>query len=100
VDYSEHLKSARYYLEEARKLLERGDPYDAAEKTWAAVKHATMALTMTTLNETAHHQRVSPGEHSLKTPLSRQDLVRKRRPDGLRTILTLGVSCMVTASMD
>jgi len=59
VDYSEHLKSARYYLEEARKLLERGDPYDAAEKTWAAVKHATMALTMTTLNETAPPKGVS-----------------------------------------
>jgi HEPN domain-containing protein len=44
--YGEHLKSARYYLEEARKLLERGDPYDAAEEVWAAVKHATIALTM------------------------------------------------------
>ena len=59
VDYSEHLKSARYYLEEARKLLERGDPYDAAEKAWAAVKHATMALTMATLNETAPPKGVS-----------------------------------------
>ena len=59
VDYSEQLRSARYYLEEARKLLERGDPYDAAEKTWAAVKHATMALTMTVLNETAPPKGIS-----------------------------------------
>ena len=57
--YSGHLRSARYYLEEARKLLERGDPYDAAEKAWAAVKHATMALTMATLNETAPPKGVS-----------------------------------------
>jgi HEPN domain-containing protein len=59
VGYSGHLRSARYYLEEARKLLERGDPYDAAEKAWAAVKHATMALTMATLNETAPPKGVS-----------------------------------------
>ncbi len=57
--YGEHLRSARYYLEEARKLLERGDPYDAAEKAWAAVKHATMALTMTVLNEAAPPKGIS-----------------------------------------
>jgi hypothetical protein len=33
VDHKEHIKTARFYLEEAYKLLERGDPYDAAEKT-------------------------------------------------------------------
>jgi HEPN domain-containing protein len=59
VGYGEHLRSARYYLEEVRKLLERGDPYDAAEKAWAAVKHATMALTMTVLNETAPPKGIS-----------------------------------------
>jgi Archaeal PaREP1/PaREP8 family. len=57
--YGEHLKNAKYYLEEARKLLERGDPYDAAEKTWAAVKHATIALTMAFLNEATPPKGVS-----------------------------------------
>jgi hypothetical protein len=37
VDLKEHIKTARFYLEEAYKLLERGEAYDAAEKTWAAV---------------------------------------------------------------
>ena len=37
------LEMAKHYLEEARKRLERGDPYDSAEKVWAAVKHATTA---------------------------------------------------------
>jgi hypothetical protein len=44
---------ARQYLSEAFKLLERGDPFDAAEKIWAAVKHATTALTMSVLGEVA-----------------------------------------------
>ncbi|MFP3157860.1 MAG: PaREP1 family protein [Caldivirga sp.] len=57
--YSEHLKNAKYYLEEARKLLERGDPYDAAEEAWAAVKHATIALTMAFLNEATPPKGVS-----------------------------------------
>jgi len=57
--YGEHLKSARYYLEEARKLLERGDPYDAAEEAWAAVKHATIALTMAFLSEATPPKGVS-----------------------------------------
>jgi len=42
----EHLKISRHYLAEAFKLLERGDPFDAAEKVWVAVKHATTALAM------------------------------------------------------
>jgi len=53
VDLKEHIKTARFYLEEAHKLLERGDAYDAAEKTWAAVRHATIALTTTFLKEAA-----------------------------------------------
>jgi len=57
--YGEYLKSARYYLEEARKLLERGDPYDAAEEAWAAVKHATIALTMAFLSEATPPKGVS-----------------------------------------
>jgi hypothetical protein len=39
------VKAARWYLERAYELLARGDPYDAAEKVWAAVKSATEALT-------------------------------------------------------
>ena len=34
-------------------MLERGDAYDAAEKTWAAVRHATTALTTAFLKEAA-----------------------------------------------
>jgi HEPN domain-containing protein len=49
--YEEHLGIARYYLEEAYRLLERGDPFDAAEKVWAAVRHATIALTLKVLGE-------------------------------------------------
>jgi len=40
----EHLETARAYLEKAREHLAREDPYDAAEKVWAAVWHATIAL--------------------------------------------------------
>jgi len=36
-----HIETARAYLEEAREHLKREDPYDAAEKAWAAVRHAT-----------------------------------------------------------
>ena len=39
-----HIETARVYLEKARELLEREDPYDAAEKAWAAIWHATIAL--------------------------------------------------------
>jgi len=45
VSARKHLETARAYLEKAREHLERGDPYDAAEKVWAAVWHATIALT-------------------------------------------------------
>jgi len=45
----DHLDMARQYLDEAFKLLERGNPFDAAEKVWTAVKHATIALTMRVL---------------------------------------------------
>ena len=40
-----HVEDAKAYLEESRRLLERGDPYDAAEKAWAAVWRSTIALT-------------------------------------------------------
>jgi uncharacterized protein (UPF0332 family) len=39
-----HIEAARAYLEKAREHLKREDPYDAAEKVWAAVWHATIAL--------------------------------------------------------
>ena len=54
-----HIEMARHYLEEAFKFLERGDPYDACEKVWASVKHATMALTMRIFNEVAPPKNVS-----------------------------------------
>jgi len=55
----DRLAMARRYLDEAYKLLERGDPFDAAEKIWAAVKHATTALTITVLKEAAPPKGVS-----------------------------------------
>lgn len=56
---ADHLNMARQYLGEAFKLLERGDPFDAAEKIWAAVKHATTALTTSVLGEAAPPKGVS-----------------------------------------
>jgi len=47
----DHLAMARRYLDEAYKLLERGDHFDATEKIWATVKHATTALTIAILKE-------------------------------------------------
>jgi uncharacterized protein (UPF0332 family) len=58
-DAVDHLAMARQYLVEAYKLLERGDPFDAAEKIWAAVKHSTIALTMAVLKEAAPPKGVS-----------------------------------------
>jgi hypothetical protein len=55
----DHLSTAKQYLTEAFKLLERGDPFDAAEKIWAAVKHATIALTLRVLGEAAPPKGVS-----------------------------------------
>lgn len=40
----EHMEMAEQYLARAFEHLERKDPYDAAEKIWAAVRHATIAL--------------------------------------------------------
>jgi HEPN domain-containing protein len=57
--YEEHLKNARQYLDKAYELLERRDPYDAAEKIWAAVKHATIALTLRVLGEATPPKGVS-----------------------------------------
>jgi len=57
--YKGHLKAARHYLKGACELLERGDPYDAAEKIWATVKHATTALTAAALGEVAPLKGVS-----------------------------------------
>jgi len=56
---TDHLNMAKQYLSEALKLLERGDPFDAAEKIWAAVKHATTTLTMSVLGEAAPPKGVS-----------------------------------------
>jgi uncharacterized protein (UPF0332 family) len=58
-DAVDHLAMARQYLVEAYKLLEREDPFDAAEKIWAAVKHATTALTIVVLKEAAPPKGVS-----------------------------------------
>jgi uncharacterized protein (UPF0332 family) len=58
-DAVDHLAMARQYLVEAYKLLERGDPFDAAEKVWAAVKHSTIALTMAVLKEATPPKGVS-----------------------------------------
>jgi HEPN domain-containing protein len=55
----DYLAMARYYLEEAYKLLSRGDSYDACEKVWASVKHATMALTLRILGEVSPPKGVS-----------------------------------------
>jgi len=55
----EYLNISRHYLDEAFKLLERGDPFDAAEKIWVAVKHATTALAMRILGEAAPPKGVS-----------------------------------------
>jgi HEPN domain-containing protein len=55
----DHLAMARRHLDEAYKLLERGDHFDAAEKIWAAVEHATTALTITVLKEAAPPKGVS-----------------------------------------
>ena len=40
----EHMEMAEQYLARAFEHLERKNPYDAAEKIWAAVRHATIAL--------------------------------------------------------
>jgi len=58
-DTTDHLNMARQYLDEAFKLLEHGDPFDAAEKVWAAVRHATIALTMRVLGEVTPSKGVS-----------------------------------------
>ena len=45
----EILGATRRYLNEAYKLVEKEDYIDACEKIWAAVKHATTALTLALL---------------------------------------------------
>jgi HEPN domain-containing protein len=74
---TDHLNMARQYLSEALKLLERGDPFDAAEKIWATVEHATTALTMSVLGEAAPPKRVSwrsfVKEAFVKAGLSREE---------------------------
>jgi HEPN domain-containing protein len=57
--YEEHLDVARHHLTEAYKLLERGNPFDAAEEVWVAVRHATMALTLKVLGEVTPPKGVS-----------------------------------------
>jgi uncharacterized protein (UPF0332 family) len=44
-EITKSIEIAEYYLLEARKLMERGDVHDAAEKVWAAIRSATQALT-------------------------------------------------------
>ena len=73
----EYLNISRHYLDEAFKLLERGDPFDAAEKVWVAVKHATTALAMRILGEVAPPKGVSwrsfVKQAFLKAGLSEED---------------------------
>jgi HEPN domain-containing protein len=68
---------AKQYLSEAFKLLERGDPFDAAEKIWAAVKHATIALAMRILKEAEPPRGISwrsfVKQAFLKAGLSEED---------------------------
>jgi hypothetical protein len=45
VSVEEHLRTAQVYLSETSKLYEEGYRADVCEKVWAAVKHATIALT-------------------------------------------------------
>jgi hypothetical protein len=45
VSVEEHIRTAQVYLSEASKLYEEGYRADVREKVWAAVKHATIALT-------------------------------------------------------
>jgi len=49
----EHVEAAEGYLGRALRLLEEGDPYDAAEKLWASVRRATVALAELTLGRAA-----------------------------------------------
>ena len=49
----ERIEAAYWHLSQAYELLARGDPYDAAEKVWAAVKAVTEALTSATLGAPA-----------------------------------------------
>jgi uncharacterized protein (UPF0332 family) len=44
-EVTKSIEIAKYYLVEARKLMERGGVHDAAEKVWAAIRSATQALT-------------------------------------------------------
>jgi len=73
----EYLNISRHYLDEAFKLLERGDPFDAAEKIWVAVKHATTALAMRILGEAVPPKGVSwrsfVKQAFLKAGLSEED---------------------------
>ena len=87
MDHKEHIKTARFNLEEAYKLLERGDAYDAAEKTWAAVRHATTALTTAFLKEAAPPRGV-PWRMFVKNALVEAGQMKTRPPAGLRTTST------------
>jgi uncharacterized protein (UPF0332 family) len=60
-DVKKLIEMARFYLAEALKHLENDDPYDAAEKIWASVKHAKRALTLRFLGEDVQ-ERERPGD--------------------------------------
>jgi hypothetical protein len=53
VDCGEHLKIARTLSGGGAQAARARDPYDAAEKAWAAVKHAIITLTTAFLKEAA-----------------------------------------------
>jgi len=56
------LNIAKQYLIEASKLLEREDLLNVAEKIWATIKHATIALTLRVLGKVGL-QRGFHGDH-------------------------------------
>lgn len=72
-DVREFMEKSRKYLNEAMNLLNNNDPYDATEKIWAAVKNATIALTLKYLNEAAPPNGM-PWRQFVKTALMKAGL--------------------------
>ncbi len=60
-------------------MLERGDPYNAAEKTWASLRYATTALTTAFLKEAAP-PRGAPGRTFVKNALVKVGLNEDEAP--------------------
>jgi hypothetical protein len=77
----DHLKTAQVYLSEASKLYEEDYRADVCEKVWAAVKHATIALTTRFLGVTPSPHPKRPSfmlglpERFVGSPLGRALLI-------------------------